>query len=106
MSGICYKTSDGRLFKKYKYTIDYYKVLKNMTDCALVELNLETGRKNQIRVQMAQISHPLVGDKKYNPNPQRGRLCLHAHQLVFIHPKTQKEIKIEAKIPQFIGKKR
>ena len=92
--------------KEGKLAITNYKVLKNMTDCALVELNLETGRKNQIRVQMAQISHPLVGDKKYNPNPQRGRLCLHAHQLVFVHPKTQKEIKIEAKIPQFIGKKR
>lgn len=92
--------------KDGKLAITNYKVLKNMPNCALVELNLETGRKNQIRVQMAHISHPLVGDKKYNPRPQSGRLCLHAHKVVFEHPKTHKEMIIEAKIPQFLNKRK
>lgn len=89
-----------------KLAITNYKVLKNMPSQALLEINLETGRKNQIRVQMAHIHHPLVGDRKYNPNSQKGRLCLHAHKLVFTDPRNQKEIIIEAKIPQFISKKR
>jgi len=89
-----------------KLAITNYKVLKNMPNQALLEINLETGRKNQIRVQMAHIHHPLVGDRKYNPNSQKGRLCLHAHKLVFTDPRNQKEIIIEAKIPQFISKKR
>ena len=92
--------------KDGKLAITNYKVLKNMPNCALVELNLETGRKNQIRVQMAHISHPLVGDKKYNPRPQSGRLCLLAHKVVFEHPKTHKEMIIEAKIPQFLNKRK
>lgn len=92
--------------KEGKLAITNYRVIKNMPDCALVELNLETGRKNQIRVQMAHISHPLVGDKKYNPRPQRGRLCLHAHKVVFVHPKTKKELSIEAKTPQFLIKRK
>lgn len=92
--------------KEGKLAITNYKVLTNMPNQALVEINLETGRKNQIRVQMAHIHHPLVGDKKYNPNPGRGRLCLHAHKLVFVDPRSGKEVTIESKIPQFISKKR
>ena len=92
--------------KEGKLAITNYKVIKNMPDCALLEINLETGRKNQIRVQMAHIGHPLVGDKKYNPQPQRGRLCLHAHKIVFTDPRNQKEVCIEAKIPQFVGKRK
>lgn len=91
--------------KEGKLAITNYNVLKNMGNLALIEVNLETGRKNQIRVQMAHIHHPLVGDRKYNPNGGKGRLCLHAHKLVFIDPRNQKEVTIEAKIPQFIGKK-
>lgn len=92
--------------KDGKLAITNYKVLKNQSNQALIEVNLETGRKNQIRVQMAHIHHPLVGDRKYNPNPGRGRLCLHAHKLVFIDPRNGKEVTIEAKIPQFISKKK
>lgn len=95
--------------KQGKLAITNYSVLKALPNASLLEIFLDTGRKNQIRVQMAHMHHPLVGDKKYNPNPTRGRLCLHAHRLSFIDPDSQKLVTIEAPTPDFLrknGKKR
>ena len=67
---------------------------------SLLEIEILTGRKNQIRVHMKDISHPIVGDKKYDSkkNPIR-RMCLHANYLKFKHPITNKDIVIESKCP-------
>jgi RluA family pseudouridine synthase len=67
--------------------ITHYRVLRTGQDKSLVELTLETGRKNQIRVQMAGLGHPIVGDRKYGAtiDPAR-RLALHSCELKFCHP--------------------
>ena len=93
--------------------ITNYKVLKESalqtdeadlkTEYSLVELNLETGRTNQIRVHMASIGHPVVGDRKYghgNESSPIDRLCLHARVLEFIHPMTEKKVRFEAPMPK------
>lgn len=83
-----------------KMAITNYKLLKNNGAYSLVELNLETGRKNQIRVQMASIGCPIAGDKRYGAqtNPL-GRLCLHASVISFIHPATGEIMKFDTGIP-------
>lgn len=70
---------------------------------SLVELHLETGRTNQIRVHMASLGHPVVGDRKYGHGETYSpvdRLCLHARVLEFIHPATEKTIHFETSIPK------
>ena len=70
---------------------------------SLVELNLETGRTNQIRVHMASMGHSVVGDRKYghgNESSPIDRLCLHARTLEFIHPMTEKKVRFEASTPK------
>jgi 23S rRNA pseudouridine1911/1915/1917 synthase len=93
--------------------ITNYKVLKESAlqtdesdlkaEYSLVELNLETGRTNQIRVHMASIGHPVVGDRKYgngNDSSPIDRLCLHARVLEFIHPMTEKKVRFEVPTPK------
>ncbi len=70
---------------------------------SLIELNLETGRTNQIRVHLASIGHPIVGDRKYghgNTYSPIDRLCLHARVLEFIHPATEQIMHFETQIPR------
>lgn len=70
---------------------------------SLVELHLETGRTNQIRVHMQSLGHPVVGDRKYgygNEYSPIDRLCLHAKVLAFIHPVTEKKVRFEAPVPK------
>ena len=70
---------------------------------SLVELHLETGRTNQIRVHLASKGCPVVGDRKYghgNESSPIGRLCLHAKVLAFIHPVTEKTIRFESPVPK------
>jgi 23S rRNA pseudouridine1911/1915/1917 synthase len=82
-------------------SITNYTVLKSTADYALLELELETGRKNQIRVHMQDIGHPIVGDSKYGAetNPI-GRLGLHAEVLAFEHPITGEAMKFDAPVPK------
>ena len=88
--------------KSGKLAITHYRVLKRYKAHTLVEIFLDTGRKNQIRVQMAGISHPLVGDSKYNNQKRyRCRLCLHAHRLSLVDPRNQKLLTLEATAPDF-----
>lgn len=84
-----------------KEAITHYEVLKSEKSYSILKINIETGRKNQIRVAMQNIHHPIIGDKKYGStkNPLR-RLCLHANKLELIHPKTKKAMCFEAKIPK------
>lgn len=81
--------------------ITNYKVIKTYKDMSLVELNLETGRKNQIRVHMKDIGHPVMGDKKYGAktNPI-GRIALHAKILEFDHPISGKRMKFDSPMPK------
>lgn len=83
--------------------ITNYKVIREGGDCSLVELNLETGRTNQIRVHLASKGHPVIGDRKYghgNEESPIDRLCLHAKILEFIHPATEKTIRFESAVPR------
>lgn len=80
--------------------VTHYKVVKRAGDYSLVELKLDTGRKNQIRVHMQDLQHPIVGDVKYGSavNPI-GRLALHAYRLWFYHPVTGELMKFETPYP-------
>ena len=83
-----------------KLAITKYKPIIAKKEYSLLDIEILTGRKNQIRVHMKDISHPIVGDKKYDTkkNPIR-RMCLHANYLKFKHPITNKDIVIESKCP-------
>jgi len=80
--------------------ITHYRIVKGNDDFTLIDLELETGRKNQIRVQMNSIGHPLVGDIKYGGHVSSlKRLALHANVLSFVHPATGEEHNFESPAP-------
>lgn len=79
--------------------ITNYQVLKENKNYSLLKINIETGRKNQIRVQLAHICNPIVGDNKYGTEKSKKRLYLHANKLKFFYPILKKEITLNAKIP-------
>lgn len=85
-----------------KYALTHYKLLRSNPAHSLVELRLETGRKNQIRVHMQDLGHPVCGDPKYgghDDDPCR-RLCLHAFRLHFRHPVTGELLRFDTPTPQ------
>ena len=83
-----------------KDAITRYHLLRTNEKYSLLELNLETGRKNQIRAQMEYIGHPIAGDYKYGAETDpTGRLMLHAQRLYFIHPETGEEMRFDTRIP-------
>jgi len=90
---------------KGQKAITHYTTLKKNKNYSLLKVNLETGRKNQIRVHMEKIGHSIAGDKKYGAttNPLK-RLGLHAQQLSFIHPTSGENLNFETKIPQIFLK--
>lgn len=98
--------SQNKNFKVYidpegEPAVTQYRVLRRRNDYSLVELSLETGKKNQIRAHLEHIGNPIAGDKKYGAksNPA-GRVCLHAYVLDFIHPITGEEMRFSTAIPQ------
>ncbi len=83
-----------------KFATTHYKLIKVSDGYSLVELKLDTGRKNQIRVHLADIGFPVVGDPKYGDGDDKiGRLGLHAYKLCFIHPITHEDLKFETEFP-------
>lgn len=84
-----------------KKAITHYKVIRRSTTNSMLEVNLETGRKNQIRVHMQDLGHSIINDKKYGAttNPI-GRLGLHAKRLSFTHPITQKPMQFQTRNPK------
>jgi 23S rRNA pseudouridine1911/1915/1917 synthase len=94
---IVYSSQDP---EKGQKAITHYKVLKHKDNFTLLEVNLETGRKNQIRVHLKDIGHSIAGDKKYGAttNPMK-RLGLHAQILSFRHPRTGMVVRFETPIP-------
>ena len=83
-----------------KLAITHFHVLDRTTEHSLVEFQLETGRKNQIRVHAADMGHPVCGDPKYgNGDDPLHRLCLHAWLLCFTHPVTHECLEFETPVP-------
>ncbi|MBE6286368.1 MAG: RluA family pseudouridine synthase [Bacteroidales bacterium] len=88
-----------------KFAVTHYNVLASSNGYSLVECELETGRKNQIRVHMADLGHPVVGDHKYgSDNDPIRRLGLHAYMLCFTHPVTGKHMRFETPVPVLFEK--
>ncbi|MDD6878871.1 MAG: RNA pseudouridine synthase [bacterium] len=89
-----YSSSTGKL------AITKYRVISSNNNLSLLDIEIKTGRKNQIRVQLSDIGNPIIGDKKYNSkvNPI-GRLGLHANKLVLINPITNKRMVFECDLP-------
>lgn len=82
------------------FAVTNYEVLNSNDQFSLVKLNLDTGRKNQIRVQMSEIGCPVAGDAKYGAKTDPiHRVCLHAATLAFRHPATGKIMKFEVPVP-------
>ena len=78
-----------------------YKVIAKSDNYYLLEVNLKTGRHHQIRCQLAKMGCPIKGDLKYGAkrsNPD-GSICLHSRRMEFIHPVSQKQITVEAPVP-------
>ena len=92
-----YSTDDPR---QGKLSHTHYKVLKRVGDRALLEIKLLTGRKNQIRVHLADRGWPIVGDSKYGRKIRDcKRLALHSHVLSFLHPHSGERMTFTAPIP-------
>lgn len=87
-----------------KHAVTHYKTLKTYKEYTYIECQLETGRTHQIRVHMASIGHPLLGDEIYGSRKTNFRLngqTLHAMTIGFIHPSTKKYLEIEAPLPEY-----
>jgi 23S rRNA pseudouridine1911/1915/1917 synthase len=86
--------------------ITHYQRKQSWRDAAMLEVRLETGRRNQIRVQLAEIGHPILGDPRYRPRQAEHwgwpyhRIALHAQTLGFRHPRTQEPVEMETQWPQ------
>jgi len=90
---------DGQL------AVTHYQVLATGDNFTLVKFHLETGRKNQIRVQMNSIGHPLAGDIKYGGHVSKiKRLALHADKLAFVHPVTGERLDFDSPAPDSFRK--
>ncbi len=90
--------------KDGKEAITNYKVLERFKSNTLVECRLETGRTHQIRVHMAHLHHPLIGDQVYGYKKQKFKLqgqALHAKNLGFIHPTTGEYMEFDSQLPEY-----
>ena len=85
--------------------VSHYRVLETMSDASLVEVRLETGKRNQIRIQARLRGHTLVGERRYTFGPDSlrpiefARQALHARALAFAHPATGRQLRFEAPLP-------
>ena len=102
---------ESKTFKVYssptdnggQHAVTHYKKVQSSKQFSLLEVRLETGRKNQIRVHMEELGHPVAGDKKYGStvNPIK-RLGLHATVLALLHPRTGELVRFHAEVPKVI----
>ena len=89
---------------KGKEAITHFKVLERFEKYTYLEVSIETGRTHQIRVHMAEIGHPVVGDMVYSNGKNEFNIegqMLHAYRLEFKHPITEKEMCLEASLPEY-----
>ena len=90
--------------KNGKQAITHFKVLKRYSKYTLLEIKIETGRTHQIRVHMAEIGYPVVGDAVYSNGKNEFGIegqMLHAYKLEFMHPITNKHMELTAPLPQY-----
>ncbi|MCD2345186.1 RluA family pseudouridine synthase [Clostridium guangxiense] len=93
--------------KNGRRAVTHYKVLNRYKNNTLIECKLETGRTHQIRVHMAYMGHPIVGDPIYGYSKQKFKLngqLLHAKKLGFIHPLTNKYMEFDSELPEYFKK--
>lgn len=93
--------------KNGKNAVTHIKVLKRYDKYTLLEINIETGRTHQIRVHLAHIGYPVIGDYIYSNGKNEFGIvgqCLHAKSLEFTHPITGKDMKLEAPLPEYFEK--
>lgn len=89
-----YSSSEGKL------AITHYKKIKENDKYTWLLVNIDTGRKNQIRVHLKELGNPIVGDTKYGKKDNKyKRLCLHAYKLVIVNPISKKEMAFNSKAP-------
>lgn len=87
--------------KSGKLAITNYNVVKENKKYSMLDIDIKTGRKNQIRVHLSDINHPILGDKKYgNKKDHVKRLMLHASELTIINPKTKRKMEFICKVPK------
>ena len=99
---LVYSTPDA---SKGKLSHTSYRVLKDTREFSLLEVNLLTGRKHQIRVHLADIGHPVLGDDKYGKGKDKNkRLALHAGSISFLHPSSGKRLTFETGFPEYFNK--
>ena len=90
--------------KEGKNAVTHFKVIERFPNYTLLEVKIETGRTHQIRVHLSEIGYPIVGDEVYSNGKNEWNVhgqCLHAKSLKFKHPITEKEMCIEAPIPEY-----
>ena len=90
--------------KEGKNAVTHFKVIERFPNYTLLEVKIETGRTHQIRVHLSEIGYPIVGDEIYSNGKNEWNIhgqCLHAKSLKFKHPITEKEMCIEAPIPEY-----
>jgi tRNA pseudouridine32 synthase/23S rRNA pseudouridine746 synthase/23S rRNA pseudouridine1911/1915/1917 synthase len=99
---VVYSTTDTT---KGKWARTAYKVLKETRQFSLLEITLLTGRKNQIRVHLADQGHPVVGDRKYGKTEDGyKRLALHSKSISFKHPTTGEQMTFETTLPSYFNR--
>ena len=90
--------------KNGKSAVTHFKVLERFGDYTLLEVKIETGRTHQIRVHLAEIGYPVIGDDVYSNGKNKWNIqgqCLHAKSLRFKHPVSGKEMFIVAPLPEY-----
>ena len=99
---LMYVTNDRKNGKK---CVTHYKVIKHNKNYSLLDVDIDSGRKNQIRVQLGHRGHYVVGDDKYGePSNPLKRLGLHAYNLTFVHPISKKVYEFKAPMPEEFDK--
>lgn len=100
------KSLNQKSSAKGELAITHYKVVERYSNATLIAVNLETGRRNQIRVHFAEMGHPVLGDSRYEQHkaahsswPYK-RLALHARVLGFEHPETNRKLRFEQPLPK------
>ena len=98
-----FQVFSGRQTQYSRHAITHYTVLESGDGISLLEIRTETGRKHQIRVHLADLGHPIVGDDRYGKKSTAARLGLHASFLRFAHPTTGKTMEFASPLPGPLG---
>lgn len=108
----CYLKEEGSFrvlasdnpYPSYEYAVTAYKVLKSSQRYTRVECQLQTGKKHQIRVHAQRAGCPVAGDERYGSEREVPRLCLHAKELTFTHPRSGKVMTLKSPTPPLFDK--